>query len=179
MSQCSLLLHFFFLQCTLNISQPNIPSCREGVLYFVQTRRTVWFPLFVVGLMCFAVQESVLAGERLLQPELSERTSSLLPAFVQSTSYRWAVRLGPEGKSWRAKQNREGEGYLQKKRKVRWMDRGSPDPFSRKRQTLDSTPNVYFMNRFASLQLMRTTRLRTEVSEIRLQAAERWTVRIA
>lgn len=39
-------------------------------------------------LMCFAVQESVLAGEWLLQPELSERTSSLLPAFVRSTSYR-------------------------------------------------------------------------------------------
>ena len=40
----------------------------------------------------------MLAGERLLQPELSERTSSLLPAFVQSTSYCRAVQLGPGGK---------------------------------------------------------------------------------
>lgn len=39
----------------------------------------------------------MLAGEQLLQPELSERTSSLLPAFVQSTSYCRAVQLGPEG----------------------------------------------------------------------------------
>lgn len=40
----------------------------------------------------------MLAGDRLLQPELSERTSSLLPAFVRSTSYCRAVQLGPGGR---------------------------------------------------------------------------------
>lgn len=62
----------------------------------------VWFPLCTSGLMCFSVwncswaeEESLLAGRWLLQPELCERTSSLLPAFVQSTSYCRAVQLGP------------------------------------------------------------------------------------
>ncbi len=40
----------------------------------------------------------MLAGKWLLQPELSERTSSLLPAFVQSTSYCRAVQPGPGGR---------------------------------------------------------------------------------
>lgn len=58
-----------------------------------------------------AVEESMLAGEWLLQPELSERTSSLLPAFVESTSYceqyNWAL-----GRGWTGNKAGWGKYYL-------------------------------------------------------------------
>lgn len=93
----------------------------------------VWFPNYMCGLMCASCAGRPV-GRRVvvLQPELSERTSSLLPAFVQSTSYCWAIQLGSGGKQ-------VGAGGLlwtyyllweekRKERKVRWMDHRSLDP---------------------------------------------------
>lgn len=53
----------------------------------------------------------MLAGKWLLQPELSERTSSLLPAFVPNTSYCRAVQLDPGGRLAVDEQSRAGLGW--------------------------------------------------------------------
>lgn len=103
---------FYFLAFFKN-THSHLFTYWEGDWYSFLMWVIVWFPLCMCGLMCvsqcgcvclsvricgWAVEESMLAGKRLLQPELSERTSSLLPAFVQSTSYWRAVQLGPGGR---------------------------------------------------------------------------------
>lgn len=96
----------------------------------------------------------MLAGEWLLQLELSERTSSLLPAFVHSTSYCRAVQLSPGGKGWQA----TGGGY--------YLHAGE----NKRRQMLDEW--IIGLQRF-HLNCQAVTELQTFISLIVSQASSK------